>query len=55
MQSGEEILKCKTLGENENEVPYGWFFSDLVEKQVSVGNNMMIKLIERKRFREEVT
>ena len=45
-ESGEEILKCKTLGENENEVPYGWFFSDLVVKQVSVGNIIMKKLKE---------
>ena len=32
-ESGEEILKCKNLGENEEEVHYGWFYSDLVEEQ----------------------
>ena len=54
-ESGEEILKCKNLGENEEEVPYGWFYSDLVEEQVSVGKIMMKKLKERKRLREGVT
>ena len=54
-ESGEEILKCKNLGENEDGVPYGWFFSELVDDQLSVGKIMMKKLKERKKLREEVT
>ena len=54
-ESGEEILKCKNLGENIEEIPYSWFFSDLVEEQVSVGKIMTNKLKERKRLREGVT
>ena len=54
-ESGEEILQCKNLGENDEEVPYSWFFSNLVEEQVSVGKIMMKKLKERKRLREGVT
>ena len=54
-ESGEEILHCKNLGENENGAPYVWFFSDLVDDQLTVGKIMMKKLKERKKLREEVT
>ena len=54
-ESGEEILKCKSIGENEDGITYDWFFSDLVENQVSVAKLMMNKLEIRRKLREEVT
>ena len=54
-ESGEEILKCKSIGENEDGITYDCFFSDLVENQVSVAKLMMKKLEIRRKLREEVT
>ena len=54
-ESGEELLNCKSFGENKEKVSYSMFFSDLVKEQTKVGNKMMKNLKERKRIREEVT
>ena len=54
-ESGEEVLNCKSFGENKEKVSYSMFFSDLVKEQTKVGNKMMKNLKERKRIREEVT
>ena len=55
IESGEEILRCKLLGENEKEVSYDWFYSDLVSKQIEAGKIMTKKLRKRKIIREGIT
>ena len=54
-ETGQEILQCEGLGQNENYVEYSWFFSDSVSKQVTAGKLMMKKLKKRKLIREGVT
>ena len=54
-ETGQEILQCEGLGQNENYVEYSWFFSDSVSKQVTAGKLMMKKLKKRKLLREGVT
>ena len=53
--TGEEILQCEMLGENENKAEYSWFYGDLVRKQIIAGKVMTEKLKKRKLIREEVT
>ena len=40
-KSGDEILICKTFGENEENFSYSWFFRDSVEDQILVAKSMM--------------
>ena len=54
-ESGEELLSCKSFGENKEKVSYSMFFSDLVKEQTNKQTKMMKNLKERKRIREEVT
>ena len=35
-ETGDEILHCKTFGENEENLSYSWFFRDSVEDQILV-------------------
>ena len=53
-ETGEEVLGCDKLGENYENVPYGWFFEDS-EKQLFAAKVMMKKLKMREKIREEVT
>ena len=53
-ESGEEILKCRSYGENSENITYSWFFKD-VEKQISEANFLMKRLKTREKLREEVT
>ena len=55
IESGEEILRCKTLGKNEKEISYEWFYSDMVFKQIEAGKLMIKKLRKRKTIREGIT
>ena len=55
LETGQEILQCKELGENENLVDYSWFFSDSVVNQISAGKLMFKKLKKRNMLREGVT
>ena len=34
VESGEEILKCVRLGENEEHIGYDLFYSEMVRKQI---------------------
>ena len=54
-ESGEETLSCKSFGENDSEIPYSWFYSESVDKQISVAKLMMKKLKMRQKIREEIT
>ena len=54
-ETGQEILQCKNLGENENLVDYTWFFSESMSKQISAGKLMIRKLKKRKMIRDAVT
>ena len=54
-ESGEEILACDSLGENQEKVTYSGFFSSSVEEQVKVAKVMSRKLKVRQKIREEVT
>ena len=53
-ETGEEVLGCDKLGENDENVPYGWFFENS-EKQLFAAKVMMKKLKMREKIREEVT
>ena len=54
-EDGQEILQCKSFGENEEKLAYTMFFSDKLSDQVWVGKAMVEKLKVRKKIREEVT
>ena len=54
-ESGDEILFCKSYGENVENITYSWFYSENAQEQVSAAKVMMEKLKARKRIREEVT
>ena len=54
-ESADEILTCKSFGENTENVRYSWFFSDKVEDQLLVAKIMEKKLKLRKQIREEIT
>ena len=54
-ETGDEILNCKTFGENEENVSYSWFFRDCVKDQILVAKLMMTKLDMRRKIREEIT
>ena len=54
-KSGEEILNCKTFGQNEENFTYSWFFRDSVEDQSLVAKSMMTMLDIRRKIREEIT
>ena len=54
-ETGDEILHCKTLGGNEENLSYSWFFRDSVEDQILVAKSMLTKLDNRRKIREEIT
>ena len=54
-ETGDEILHCKTFGENEENLSYSWFFRDSVEDQILVAKSMLTKLEKRRKIREEIT
>ena len=54
-ESGQEILDCKNLGGNKENLSYNMFFSELASEQLVVGNTLMKKLKIREKLREEVT
>ena len=54
-ESGDEILFCKSYGENVENITYSWFYSENAQEQVSAAKVMIEKLKARKRIREEVT
>ena len=47
-ESGDEILQCEGFGVKES-FPYEFFFSENVEKQMKIGENMVKKLNSRKK------
>ena len=55
IESGEEVLKCENLGENDNLIEYSCFFSENVSKQISAGKIMIKKLKKRKLLRDGIT
>ena len=55
IESGEEVLKCDNLGENDKKIEYTWFFSDMVSKQIAAGKMMLEKLKKRKQLRDGIT
>ena len=55
IESGEQILLCKSLGENEKKITYEWFYSDNVSKQIEAGKMRIKKLRKRKLIREGIT
>ena len=54
-ETGQEILDCKNLGGNYENLTYNMFFSEIVNEQLNVGNTMMKNLKVRRKLREEVT
>ena len=54
-ETGEEIFKCSSFGENSENVTYSWFYKDSVKDQISAAKVLMKKLKTRDRIREEVT
>ena len=54
-ESGEEILFCKSFGENIQNISYSWFYRESVGDQISVAKIMMKKLKAREKLREEIT
>ena len=54
-ESGQEILDCKNLGGNKENLSYNMFFSELASEQLVVGNTLMKKLKMIEKLREEVT
>ena len=54
-ESGQEILECKSFGENEENLSYSLFFSEEVSDQLLVAKVMAKKLKRRKQIREEIT
>ena len=54
-ESGEEILSCKSFGENMEMASYSWFFSEDVAEQISVAKILVKRLKVRKKLREEIT
>ena len=54
-ESGEEILRCESFGENEQKISYSWFYSSLVSEQISAGKVMMKKLKAKDKIVEEIT
>ena len=55
IESGEEVMNCKNLGENNENIRYDWFYSEMVGKQISAGKILIKKLKKRKQIREEIT
>ena len=37
IESGEEVLKWEKLVENDKQIEYSWFFSEMISKQISTG------------------
>ena len=54
-ESGDEILFCKSFGENNEKISYSWFFSDKISDQIEVAKLMKKKLKERGKLLEEIT
>ena len=54
-ESGEEILKCESFGENSENASYSMFYSIEVLEQISVGKVMMKKLKAKEKIIEEIT
>ena len=54
-ESGEEILRCASFGENIEKIEYCWFYSKLVSEQISAGKIMMKKLKTKNKIVEEIT
>ena len=46
---------CDKLSENPENIPYSWFYKELVKDQVSAAKVLMKKLKLREKLREEVT
>ena len=55
IESGEEVLQCEKLGENDEKIEYSWFFSEMVRKQISAGKIMLKKLKKRKQSKDGIT
>ena len=55
IESGEEVLRCENFGENDQQIEYSWFFSDIVSKQILAGKIMIKKLKKRKQIRDGIT
>ena len=53
-ETGEEIMSCINLGENDENIPYNWFFEDGSE-QVKAAKILMKKLKMREKLLEEET
>ena len=53
-ETGEEIMMCKELGENSENIGYKSFFDDLTE-QMKAAKILEKKLKMREKIREEVT
>ena len=53
-ETGEEIMRCTDLGENEENITYNWFFED-VSSQVKAAKILMTKLKMREKLIEEET
>ena len=53
-ESGEEMMECKSYGENSEKIAYSWFFKE-VDKQISAAQFLMKRLKKREKLREEVT
>ena len=52
-ESGDEILFCKSFGENIQKISYSWFYRESVSDQILVAQIMMKKLKAREKLREE--
>ena len=53
-ETGEEIMRCTDLGENEENITYNWFFED-VSAQVKAAKILMKKFKIREKLTEEET
>ena len=51
----KKILKCVRLGENEEQISYDLFYSEMVRNQISTGKIMIKKLKKRKQIRDGIT
>ena len=54
-ETGEEILRCDSFGENLEKIPYSWFYSNTVTEQLKAGKVMRKKIKAIEKLVEEMT
>ena len=54
-ETGEEILRCESFGDNLQKISYSWFYSSKVTDQIEAGKVMMKKMKAKEKLVEEIT